>query len=79
VWFTDPVSVGSAAMAQLAGASGLAAPLYRLKTRQPLEDNGWRCVDYRVPPVARPVGAGGSARDVADRGRRAGRRFELPI
>jgi O-methyltransferase involved in polyketide biosynthesis len=67
LWLTDLVSVGSAAaMAQLAGASGLAAPLYGLKTLQPLEDNGWRCVDYRVLPVARPVGAGGSARDVVD-------------
>jgi len=67
VWLTDLVSVGSAAaMAQLAGPAGLAAPIHGLATLRPLEDNGWHCVDYRILPVPRPAGTGGSARDVID-------------
>jgi methyltransferase (TIGR00027 family) len=67
VWLTDVVSVTSAqGMAQLAGSAGLTAGLYGLRTLQPLEDNGWRCVDYRVLPVARRALRSGSARDVVD-------------
>jgi O-methyltransferase involved in polyketide biosynthesis len=51
-WLTDVVSVPSAlAMGGLATAAGAAVELHGLPSLDPLEVDGWRCVEYRALPA----------------------------
>lgn len=60
-WLTDVVSVESArAMAAMSAQAGAPVSLYGLASLTPLEEAGWRVVNYRILPVKRrgPVGTG---------------------